>query len=101
MQPISGSCACEQIETASNQSRPPGLVAGSEAGTIVGVEIFVEEDVILPMRIVLELLRSAINRAFTVLIAQENAGESSSNLLRYFKQSQMAPRAGWAFNLKV
>ena len=45
-----------------NDTRPPGLMAGSQAGAIVAVEIFVEQQVVFPEWIRLEFLRSPVNR---------------------------------------
>ena len=39
--------------------RPAGLVRGAEAGAVVAVEVLVEEDVVLPLRIGLEPLDPA------------------------------------------
>src|SRR5215467_277044 len=101
MQPISGACACKQIKTASNETRPPGLVAGSESCSVVAMEIFVEQDVILPMRIFLKLFGSSINRALAVLVSQENTGRPSSNFLSYLEQSHLPAGAGGAFDFEV
>jgi hypothetical protein len=37
-------------------------MAGTDAGSIVAVEVLVEQDVIVPVRILLELPRSAVDR---------------------------------------
>ena len=41
---------------------PAGLVAGAQPRPVVAVEVLVEEDVVAPVRIGLELLRAAIDR---------------------------------------
>ena len=46
-----------------DQPRPPRLVRRAEAGAVVAVEVFVEEDEVPPVRVGLELLRSAVDRA--------------------------------------
>ena len=56
---------------------PAGLVAGAEARTLVAVKVFVEEDEIAPMRIVLEGVQFAKNRPAAVRPAQENAREAA------------------------
>ncbi len=43
----------EQVEQARDQARPPRLVAGAEPGAVITVEVFMEEDQIAPVRIVL------------------------------------------------
>ena len=39
-----------------DEGGPASLMAGPHAGTVVTIEVFVEEDVVPPMRIVLEEL---------------------------------------------
>ena len=56
-----------------NQSRPSSLVAGADAGTVVAVEVFVKQDQVAPVRIVLEFFRAAENRSSLIRIAQEDA----------------------------
>lgn len=57
--PLGGRC-CEQMHHASDDATPTRLVAGGQAGAVVAVEAFVNEDQIAPMRIFLKLLRSAV-----------------------------------------
>src|SRR5215831_14538627 len=80
--------ACEQIEPTGDEPRPSGLVAGAEARAIVAVEILVKEDVVLPVRILLELLTPSVKRAAPILVPQENARKPPANLLGDFEQSQ-------------
>ena len=55
---------CKQIKGARDDSCPSGLMAGSEPGAIVPVEVFVEENVIPPVGIFLELLGASVDRRF-------------------------------------
>lgn len=51
--------ALERVELPDHlrdESGPTSLVAGPDTGAIVAIEVFVEEDVVPPMRIVLEEL---------------------------------------------
>jgi hypothetical protein len=48
-------------------------MASAKASSIVTMEILVEENVVLPVGIFLELLCSTINGALTACIAQEDA----------------------------
>src|SRR5206468_1636226 len=52
----------EQVEKDSDQTGPPRLVAGAETRSVVTVEVFMEEDQIAPVRIVLELGGPSVNR---------------------------------------
>ena len=51
--------------------RPPGLVRGAEPGAVVAVEVLVEEDVVLPVRVVLERVDPAVAGTSPVLADQE------------------------------
>ena len=50
---------------------PAGLVAGADARAVVAVKIFIEEQVILPLRIGLESFRTAEHRPAAAAIFQE------------------------------
>src|SRR5262249_4268412 len=84
-----------------NQSGPPRLVARSEAGAVVAVKILVEEKVILPMRIFLELARPAEHRPPARVVAQENASQSSCNLACHLKQVHHSARTRGTFDLEI
>jgi hypothetical protein len=45
-----------------NAACPSGLVAGADAGAVVAVEVLVEEDVVSPMWVGLEICRAAKHR---------------------------------------
>ena len=56
-------------------------MAGPQAGTIVAVKVFVEQDMVAPVRIALKLLRAAIDRSSSLLVATENGLQAGRNLL--------------------
>src|SRR5262245_31808352 len=58
---------------------PAGLVAGAEAGAVVAVEVLVEEDVVAPVRVVLELLGAAVDRPTAAGVAPEDRRETIGN----------------------
>src|SRR5689334_18554078 len=68
---LSGGCG-EDVHEPRDDAGPAGLVAGAQAGTVVAVEILVEQQVIAPVRVVLEDLRAAVHRAAAVLVFQED-----------------------------
>jgi hypothetical protein len=71
--------ALESVKLAdhlTDESRPAGLMAGTDAGSIVAIEVFVEEQVIAPVGIILEELDVSIEGASSVFIAPENANEA-------------------------
>jgi hypothetical protein len=49
----------------SNQAGPAGLMADSEAGPVVAVEVIIKEDDIPPVRILLKLLCTAVEEGPT------------------------------------
>ena len=58
----------EEMHGPGDDPGPAGLVAGAEAGAVVAVEVFVEQEAIAPVRVVLELLRRRRRRAPAVLV---------------------------------
>src|SRR5512133_455171 len=72
--------ASEQLAHHCNRPGPPGLMARSQPRTVVAMEIFVEQEQVAPMRVVLEFLRSTIHGAPAMIILQENAGEAVCEL---------------------
>ena len=65
----------KKLDDCGDQTRPAGLMAGAQPGPVVAVEVFVEEDVVAPVGIGLELFRASIYRA---LAAARCAGRSGS-----------------------
>src|SRR5207344_2522717 len=68
-----------------DEARPAGLVTRTESRAIVAMEVFVEQDVVAPMRVGLELFRPAEHRSPTLLIAQEDAGKAARDLLAHLE----------------
>src|ERR1700722_14599753 len=93
--------AAEHLDQFSHQAGPSGLMAGPEAGTIVTVEVLEEQDVVLPLWVSLELLRTTVNRATAGFIPQKSAGETMGNFPRYLEEVNQLARAGGALNLEV
>src|SRR5262245_44459731 len=61
----------KEVHQSRDDAGPPGLMTGAEAGAVVAVEVLVEEDEIPPVRIVLELLRAAVDGATAIFVLQE------------------------------
>src|SRR4029453_1759514 len=51
-----------ELDELGDEPCPAGLVTGAQPGAVVGVEVLVEEDVIAPVGIGLELLAAAVAR---------------------------------------
>jgi hypothetical protein len=76
-------------------------MAGPESCTVVAVEVLVEGNLVSAVRIFLKLLSSSVDRTALNRIAEENAGESSRDLLCYLEQCELITGCGWAFHPKV
>src|SRR6266566_9248164 len=59
-----------------DQRCPPGLVACPQAGASVAVEVFIEQDEVSPVRIIMEHLRRTVDRPTARVIPQEHADQS-------------------------
>ena len=66
----------EQLDQASHAAGPARLTAGSYPGTVVAVEVFVEQDQVSPARIGLELGRAAVNGAAPVWVTREDSAKA-------------------------
>src|SRR6266540_2250896 len=71
------------VDQIGNESRPPRLVIGAQAGTVVAVEVLVEQQAIAPQRIVLELRGAAVNRPPAIGAASEEANHPIGDLARH------------------
>src|SRR5277367_2775692 len=65
-----------------NNAGPSGLVARAEPGAVFTMKIFVKENQIFPVGIVLKGINAAINRAFALVITEEDIGEAAVDLCR-------------------
>ena len=77
----------EEFDRLGHQPGPAGLVAGPEPRAVVAVEVLVEQEVVAPVRIGLELLRAAVDGAPAVLVPQEDPRRAG-------RRSPRPPRRG-------
>ncbi len=75
-----------ELDELGHEPGPTGLMARAQPCTVVTVEVFVEQHVIPPMGIGLELLRAAVHRTPALLIAQEDPSEPIGDLLAHLEQ---------------
>ena len=71
-----------------DQACPAGLMAGANAGPIVPMKVFIEEDKIAPVRVALEAVFGAEDGPSPVAVAQEEAYETARQLVGDLAQSQ-------------
>jgi hypothetical protein len=60
-------------------------VTGAETGAVVAMEIFVEQQMIAPVRIALELLGAPEYRPTAALVTQKDPGQAIGDFVRDFK----------------
>src|SRR4029077_5852919 len=75
----------EDLDHLRNQPGPAGLVTGAKTRSIVAVKVLIEQNVIVPMRIGLELLRPSIHGTAT-RISQKDPSQPIGDLLGYLEQ---------------
>ena len=96
-----GSCRAGQHQQQRYAASPASLVAGADAGAVVAVEILVEQDQVAPMRVDVERLGAAIERAPSVGPAPEDGEDSAGNLLSDLEQREQLAGTGRAFDLEA
>src|SRR5262249_54800765 len=90
----------EEFDQLRDDTRPARLVAGAKACAIVTVEIFVEEDVIFPLRIGLKFLRPAVYRPPARPVAQKDPGEPMGDVPGHLEQGHDRARTGWTLDFE-
>src|SRR5580765_247620 len=71
----------KELNQRRDRARPSRLVTGAKTRAVVAVEILVEENVVAPVRVLLEHLRAAVDRTSSGRILEEDACEAVGNLL--------------------
>src|SRR5438876_631217 len=71
----------EQMQPASDDAGPPGLVAGAQASTVVTGEVFVEQQAITPVVVLLELFRPAVDGPPAIPVLEEDTVKPAGDLL--------------------
>src|SRR5262245_28268371 len=89
------------MDDACNNAGPTGLMACAQSRPIVSVEVFVEENVIAPVRVGLELVGAAVNRPPAVLISQKDIRETAADLLSHAVERHLPARPGGALDRKT
>src|SRR5215469_12258778 len=65
------------------------------------MEVFVEQQIVAPIRIALKLLRAAENRPSPGFVAQEDAGQSIGDFVRDLEQVHQVAGSGGALDFEV
>src|SRR3954447_26038393 len=70
------------LDHARDHAGPARLVARTDAGAVVTVEVLVEEDQVPPVRVLLELRGAAVGRTMAVAVPHEDADQAAGDLMR-------------------
>src|ERR1700722_5989846 len=89
------------LDQLGDQAGPAGLVTRAEAGAIVCMEIFIEQEQISPVWIALEQFGAAGNGAAAVFATNENVNEAARNFGSHFPKIGFAPRPSREFDFEV
>ena len=81
-------------------TRSTRLMAGADAGAVVTMKVFIEQQIVPRVGIALKLFGAAENRP-PPFVAQENADQAISDFVRYFEQVHQDSRAGRALDFEV
>src|SRR5439155_7331207 len=76
----------EHVHQARYDARPPGLMTRAQTRAVIAVEVFVEEDQVAPVRILLKLPRAPVNRAAALIVSLEDGAEPARDLLGHLVQ---------------
>jgi hypothetical protein len=82
-------------------SRPAGLMAGADTSSAITVEVFMERDVVAPLRIVLKERVGPKDRPAALLVTQKDVREPPRELLRHLPYRQFRAGAGWVFYQQI
>src|SRR5271170_4265991 len=93
--------ASEKLDKLCDHSGPSCLVAGPQTRPVIAMEVFVEQDVVLPLGISLEPLRTSVHRPPAGFIPQEDRFQSMSDIPSYLKEVHQLAGASWALDLEV
>src|SRR5215467_652417 len=69
-----GRAGREHMHRPRDDSGPPGLVAGAETCAIVTMKIFIEQDEIAPVRVLLKPAVASVHRSSSIPVSKKNAG---------------------------
>src|SRR5689334_23857362 len=84
-----------------NQPRPTRLVTRPNAGAVVAMKVFVEINVVAPLRLGLEFLKASEHRPPPAFRPQENSRQAPGNFCSRIPQRCPPARARREFHRKI
>src|SRR5947208_15878670 len=88
----------EQVHGTRDDARPSGLVARAEPRAVVAVEVFVEQDEIAPVRVLLEPAGAAVHRPAPIHVTQEDVAQTVRDFLGDLIERHVPAGAGGTFD---
>src|SRR5204863_6552190 len=82
------------LQELSDQAGPAGLMACADARAVVAVEVFVKQNEVAPVRIVMIAAVAAVHRTSAVFILEEDARQPARQFGGNFPQRDVAAGAG-------
>src|SRR3954451_15397151 len=84
-----------------DQGGPAGLVPRTEPGAVVAVEVLREDDQVLPVRVGLQRLVGAVDRAAPPRIRREQRDQPPGQVVRHLAEVHLVLRTGRVLHHKV
>src|SRR5262245_59299280 len=92
--------AMHQLEQLRHQAGPASLVAGPQPGAIVAMEIFIEQDMIAPVRVGLKCDGPAVDGPPPLVVSEEDPREPPANVHAHLEEVHQTARPRWTFDGK-
>src|SRR5262249_29591406 len=89
------------IDEGRHQRRPSRLMRCAEPGAILAMKVFVEQNVLAPVGVFLELPRSPIDRAPAGCVGCENADQAQGNLAGHLRKGDVPAVLTWQRHTKA
>ncbi|MBP1730764.1 MAG: hypothetical protein H6Q55_1193, partial [Deltaproteobacteria bacterium] len=91
----------EYLDQSCHHARPTRLVARSQSGSVVSMEVLVEKKMVTPVRVMLELFCPSEDGPATICVAKENSCQAICDLNAYFIEGHLRTRTCRTFDLEV
>src|SRR5271166_6599640 len=98
LQELLGVERAENLDQLGDDAGPAGLMAGAKARSGVAVEVLVEENMISPVRIGLELIRVGEGGTAAILVAKEDPRQAIRQLFAHLEEVHHPARSGRALD---
>src|SRR5262249_42167920 len=100
-QEMRGVYEAEELDQPGHEARPARLVTGAEAGALVTVEVFIEQEQIAPVRIGLEFSGAPVHGTSALLVTQERTHETLPDFSSDLEQGHALAGARRALHREV